>query len=231
MANGGKSTRAKPHTIIDAKRTHSRRGWDLDMALSLLVATHNRGKVEEFADMLQDLQVAWLTLDDVGLSVEVAETGDTFEENAVIKATAYAKMSGRLTLSDDSGLEVDHLDGHPGVQTARFGGVGLSTKQRYELLLRKMAGVAWNDRTARFQCVIALADTSGLIGTATGKCKGVIAIEPAGSGGFGYDPVFFLPERNKTMAELLPEEKQSISHRGRAIKAIAPQIIQVVAGA
>lgn len=201
------------------------------MAFQLLVATHNRGKVKELATMLHNLQVSWLTLDDAGVTHEVEENGGSFEENAIIKATSYASITGLLTLADDSGLEVDALNGQPGVHTARFGGAELTPKQRYELLLRKMDGVDWEARTARFHCVVALADPSGLLGTANGICEGMIAHSPAGSGGFGYDPVFYLPDRHKTMAELSPAEKQSISHRGRAIAAIAPLIIQSVSKA
>jgi XTP/dITP diphosphohydrolase len=200
------------------------------MANKLLVATHNSGKVKELADMLDDLEVEWLGLDDAGTSLEVSETGATFEENAVIKATNYAAVTGLLTLADDSGLEVDALDGRPGVHTARYGGPGLTQRQRYELLLRKLSDVAWEDRVARFRCVVALADRHGLIGTAAGVCEGIIALEPAGSGGFGYDPIFFLPEKGLTMAQLPAAEKHRISHRGRAISAIAPLLREALSG-
>ncbi|MGD8855138.1 MAG: non-canonical purine NTP pyrophosphatase, partial [Chloroflexota bacterium] len=124
--------------------------------MQLLVATHNLGKVRELADMLGDLQVDWLSLDDIALSDEVAETGETFRENAILKASGYAGKSGLLTLADDSGLEVDALDGRPGVHTARFGGPGLTPVQRYQRLLRELQDVPWPQRTARFRCVVAL---------------------------------------------------------------------------
>jgi XTP/dITP diphosphohydrolase len=199
------------------------------MRQKLLVATHNAGKIIELADMLGELKLEWLSLGQVQMREEVAETGATFEENAILKATNYAAATALMTLADDSGLEVDHLHGRPGVQTARFGGEGLTPQQRYELLLQELEGLPWEKRTARFRCVIALADPEGLIGTASGVCEGMIALEPAGSGGFGYDPVFFIPSKGLTMAQLEPAEKHQISHRGRAIRAIAPTLQQVIA--
>lgn len=196
----------------------------------LLVATHNKGKVAEYADILGDLAIDWLTLDEAGILEEVAETGNTFEENANLKASSYARQAGLITLADDSGLEVDALDGTPGVHTARFGGEGLSAADRYRYLLRRLAGVPWEKRSARFHCVIALAGPDGkIIGTADGICEGWIADEPCGDGGFGYDPIFFLPDRGLTMAQLSAEEKHRISHRGQAVAAIAPLIRQILA--
>lgn len=191
----------------------------------ILVATHNEGKVAEYADMLTDLAVDWLTLDDVGVVEDVAETGDTFRANAVLKAKAYAAKTGLLTLADDSGLVVDALDGAPGVKTARYGGEGLSHAQRYRLLLENMRAVPWEQRTARFRCVIVLAAPDGaILDEADGTCEGMIALTPAGSGGFGYDPVFYVPEREKTMAQLPAAEKHQISHRGRALADLAPRL-------
>jgi XTP/dITP diphosphohydrolase len=195
---------------------------------TLLVATHNKGKVAELADMMQDLKVNWLSLDEAGVTMDVAETGRTFQANAELKATTYAAATGLLTLADDSGLEVDALGGEPGVYTARFGGAGLNPKERYELLLAKMVEVPWEQRTARFRCVVALASENGLIGTAEGACEGMIAWQPAGEGGFGYDPVFFLPDRGVTMAQLTAAAKHQISHRGRAVAAIAPLLRQTL---
>lgn len=189
----------------------------------LLVATHNKGKVLEYADILGDGSIDWLTLDEAGVKAEVAETGDTFYENAVLKGVSYARQTGLLTLADDSGLEVDALGGAPGVHTARYGGLGLSAAERYELLLRNLEGVPVSARGARFRCVVALCAPDGtLLGTAEGVCEGRIALEPAGEGGFGYDPVFYLPKRGLTMAQLPAEEKHRISHRGRATRAIEP---------
>jgi XTP/dITP diphosphohydrolase len=195
---------------------------------TLLVATHNQGKVAELADMMQDLKVNWLSLDEAGVTMDVAETGRTFQANAELKATTYAAATGLLTLADDSGLEVDALGGEPGVYTARFGGVGLTPKERYELLLAKMGDIPWEQRTARFRCVVALAGENGLIGTAEGSCEGMIAWEAAGEGGFGYDPIFYLPDRGVTMAQLTAAAKHQISHRGRAVAAIAPLLRQTL---
>jgi XTP/dITP diphosphohydrolase len=197
----------------------------------LLVATHNKGKVREYADILGDMGLTWLTLDEAGVTDEVAETEDTFRGNAVLKATAYARQTGLLTLADDSGLEVDALGGEPGVFSARYGGPGLSSIDRYQLLLANLRGVPSSQRTARFHCVTALAAPDGtLLGTADGVCEGMIAEGPRGQGGFGYDPVFLLPERGQTMAELDAAEKHRISHRGRAVAAIAPLLRRVLAG-
>lgn len=200
------------------------------MSQKLLVATHNKGKVSEFADMLADLDVAWLSLDDIGVTEDVEETGATFQANAELKALAYARQTGLLTLADDSGLEVDALGGQPGVYTTRYGGPGLTHAQRYHLLLQNLQDVPTAERTARFRCVIVLAKPDGVLGVASGVCEGQIAFAPAGDGGFGYDPVFFLPDRGLTMAQLPAAVKHQISHRGRAMKAIEPLLRQLLAG-
>ena len=195
----------------------------------LLVATHNQGKVREFAEMMQDLKIQWLSLDEAGVTEDVAETGQTFAENSRLKARAYAAQTGLLTLADDSGLEVDALDGAPGVYTARYGGPGLTPQERYQYLLANLQGGPQSERTARFRCVITLAAPDGaILGESEGICPGLITLQPAGSGGFGYDPVFCLPDRGKTMAQLPPEEKHQISHRGRAVRQIAPLLRQVL---
>jgi XTP/dITP diphosphohydrolase len=192
------------------------------------VATRNQAKLAELSAMMHDLQVTWLGLADVGVTMEVAEAGATLAANATLKAVGYALAAGLLTLADDSGLEVDALAGRPGVHTARYGGEEITPAARYQLLLEEMRHVPWQSRTARFRCVIALAAPDGtLLGQAEGVCEGMIALEPAGLGGFGYDPVFYLPERGLTMAQLTPAEKKQISHRGRAIRAIAPLLREV----
>jgi XTP/dITP diphosphohydrolase len=198
------------------------------MTRTVLVATHNRGKIAEYKDLLQELALDWVGLADVGVTRDVAETENTFEANAILKAAAYAAETKLLTLADDSGLEVDALNGEPGVLTARYGGAGLTPKERYELLLRNLAGVSWEARTARFRCVIAVYDQGGLVGTAEGSCEGIIATEAAGEGGFGYDPVFYLPDWGKTMAQLPPGEKHKISHRGKAVAAVEPLLRELV---
>lgn len=199
------------------------------MTTKLLVATHNQGKVTEFTEMLADLAVEWLSLDEVGVVQDVDETGRTFYENAVLKAQTYARMTGLLTLADDSGLQVDALNGEPGIYTARYGGAGLTHEGRYQLLLQNMREVPPAQRTARFRAVIALAAPDGkLLGAEEGVCEGMIALKPAGDGGFGYDPVFFLPDRGKTMAQVGSAVKHTISHRGQAMKAIEPLLRQVL---
>ena len=200
------------------------------MTKKLLVATHNQGKVREFAEMLADMQIEFLSLDDVGITMDVEETGVTFRENALLKANAYAKMSGLLTLADDSGLEVDALDGAPGIYTARYGGANLTHEERYLYLLQNLTAVSPEDRTARFRCVIVLVDPEGnLCGESEGVCEGTIAQSPAGDGGFGYDPVFYLPERQKTMAQVGSAIKHQISHRGQAVKQIEPLLRKTLA--
>lgn len=195
----------------------------------LLVATHNQGKLQNFADMLQDLAIEWLSLDDVGVTQDVEETGRTFRENSVLKARAYAAETGLLTLADDSGLEVDALGGAPGVYTARYGGEGLTAVQRYQKLLNDMKTVPEPQRTARFRCVIVLAAPDGtILGESEGVCEGQIAQVPAGDNGFGYDPVFYLPQFNKTMAQLPAAQKHQISHRGRAVQAILPRLRELL---
>ncbi len=195
----------------------------------LLVATHNQGKLQNFADMLQDLAIEWLSLDDVGVVQDVAETGSTFRENSVLKARAYAAETGLLTLADDSGLEVDALDGAPGVYTARYGGEGLTAVQRYQKLLDDIKSVPDPQRTARFRCVIVLAGPDGtILGESEGVCEGRIALAPVGDNGFGYDPVFYLPQFNKTMAQLPAAQKHLISHRGQAVQAIVPRLRELL---
>ncbi|MCL4870406.1 MAG: RdgB/HAM1 family non-canonical purine NTP pyrophosphatase [Anaerolineae bacterium] len=193
--------------------------------MNLLVATHNPGKIREMNEILAGFGVRCLSLNEAGISEDVEETGATFTENAVLKAVYYAAATQLLTLADDSGLEVDALNGDPGVYSKRYGG---ETPPLYARLMGEIQDVPWVERTARFRCVVALANGSGLIGTAEGVCEGMIAFEPKGSGGFGYDPVFYLPEWGQTMAELTAEEKHRISHRGRALAAIFPLLRQVV---
>lgn len=188
--------------------------------MSLLVATQNPGKMREFRALLASLNVPVLFPPDLGLKVAVEEHGATYAENAALKARSYARVSGRLTLADDSGLEVDALDGAPGLHSARY--TPGSDADRVATLLAHLEGVPPERRTARFRCVVAIATPQGDLFTAEGICPGFIATERAGSGGFGYDPVFFLPEFGLTMAQLPPETKNRISHRARAVQAALP---------
>lgn len=185
----------------------------------LLVATGNRGKQREYRALLAGWPVELVFPQDVGVDVEVEESGETFKENAVLKARAFAQASGLLTLADDSGLEVDVLGGAPGVRSARYAGPGASDADRYLKLLRELEGVPRERRTARFRCVVALATPEGEVYTADGVCEGWITEEPRGEFGFGYDPVFYVSECGCTMAELEPEVKNRISHRARAVAA------------
>ena len=192
------------------------------MERRLLVATGNPGKVLELAELLRDVPFTLVSLRDLGLPTEIEEPADTFEGNAVIKAETYARMSGLLTMADDSGLEVDALDGAPGVHSKRFAGDDASDDDRTALVLQRLGQTPWERRTARYRCVLALAAPGEATVTCEGVCSGIIEYGPRGDGGFGYDPVFYLPEFGKTVAELSLEEKNRVSHRARAaVKAAA----------
>ena len=186
---------------------------------TLLIATHNQGKLREYRALLADLPLKVVNLDEAGVDFDVDETGTTFAENALLKARAYAAATGLLTWADDSGLEVDALDGAPGVYSARYAGPDATDEDRYRKLLHTLAAQPDAPRTARFRCVVALVTPDGAAYTTDGICPGVIIDEPRGSHGFGYDPVFLLPDLGQTMAELPPATKNRISHRGRAAAA------------
>jgi XTP/dITP diphosphohydrolase len=184
----------------------------------LLLATNNKGKVREYKHMLKDLPFELVSPEELGIKTEVDEVGKTLEENARLKATVLSRESQLLTLADDSGLEVDALGGEPGRLSARYAGEGASDRDRVEYLLSRLKDVPEEKRSARFRCVIALAQPDGEVELCSGECRGVIALEPRGEKGFGYDPIFYLPELGKTMAELTLEEKNKVSHRGRAAR-------------
>jgi XTP/dITP diphosphohydrolase len=190
--------------------------------MKLLVATNNPGKIREYRELLSGLLADLVFPAELDLDVRVVESGDSFEENAVLKARAYMQASGLLTLADDSGLEVDALEGAPGVRSARYAGQGASDTDRYRLLLHNLEGVPWEARTARFRCVVAIATPDGQLHTAEGRCEGIIAFAPSGEHGFGYDPVFYMPSYGRTMAELDPAIKNRVSHRARAIQLARP---------
>ena len=182
----------------------------------ILLATNNRAKVKEYAKLLQGIPYRIVSLEDMHISEQVEETGTSFEENAILKAKRYAEMSGLTTIADDSGLEVDALGGEPGVRSARYAGEGSSDKERIDFLLKKLADVPWEKRHAQFRCVIAIAYPDGKVQICQGQCRGILTFKPLGDNGFGYDPVFYLPDLHKTMAELSMKEKNAISHRGKA---------------
>ena len=183
----------------------------------LLLATTNKGKLREYQDLLAGLPLEIVTLEEAGITVVVEETGATYEENAVAKASGYAKVTGMLTIADDSGLEVDALGGEPGVRSARYAGAEASDEDRIQLLLSNLDDVPDDRRQARFRCVIAVALPGAPVETAEGACEGFIARSLRGAKGFGYDPIFHLPELDRRMAELPMDQKNRVSHRGRAM--------------
>jgi len=182
----------------------------------LLLATSNPGKIREYRFLLDSPGYKITTLAEEGIAKVVTESGNNYEQNARLKAITYAKLSQLTALADDSGLEVDALNGEPGVKSARFAGEAATDAERVSFLLAKLNGVPWEQRTARFKCVIAIATPGGHSELCYGECQGMIAIEAKGKNGFGYDPIFLLPETGKTMAELPLEIKNQISHRARA---------------
>lgn len=184
----------------------------------LVLATRNAGKVREMQALLAGLPVEVRSLGDYPDVPEVEESGSTFAENAELKARAVAAHTGELALADDSGIEVDALDGAPGVRSARFAGADASDEERNARLLELLEGVPPERRTARYVAAVTLAGPDGRAETVTGTCEGQIALAPRGTGGFGYDPIFLLPDRGLTAAEISPEEKNSISHRGQAVR-------------
>ena len=192
------------------------------MIEKFVLATHNPGKLKEMSDILARFGVEVVSPGDLGITVDVEETGTTFAENAMLKAKAICAAAHLPAIADDSGLCVDALNGGPGVYSARYGGEGLDDKGRYMLLLNNMRGQT--TRAAHFTCSIACAFPNGDTLTAEGRCDGTIAFAPMGEGGFGYDPVFFVPEKAKTFGQLTAEEKSTISHRGKALKSFAEKL-------
>lgn len=188
----------------------------------LLLATNNAGKVAEFRRLLDGCGWEIVAPADVGLKLAVEETGQTYAENARIKAAAYAEAGGLVTLADDSGLEVDALGGRPGLLSARYAGANRTDRERLEKLLEELAEVPDKDRTARFRCVIAIVGEKEQIELVEGTVEGYIARAPRGDSGFGYDPVFVLPDRGLTAAELPDIEKDALSHRGVATRKALP---------
>lgn len=182
-----------------------------------VLASKNQKKLREMQEILSAQGVELVLQSELGVDIDVEETGDTFEENAILKAEAVCLATGLPAISDDSGLSVDALGGAPGIYSARYGGDGLDDEGRYRLLLRNMEGE--QNRACRFVCVICCAFPNGEHILARGECPGLLSEAPQGSGGFGYDPIFYLPELGKSMAELSPEEKNHISHRGAALRA------------
>lgn len=184
----------------------------------LIFATGNQGKLKEIREIMADLGLQVVSMKEAGADAEIEENGTTFEENAVIKAKTIGKLTGELTLADDSGLEIDYLNGEPGVYSARYMGEDTSYRIKNASLIKRLEGVPMEQRTARFVCVIAAAFPDGRVETARGVIEGVIGYEERGENGFGYDPIFYVPELGLSTAELSPEQKNEVSHRGKALR-------------
>lgn len=195
----------------------------------LVIATTNPHKIEEFRQLLAAVPFTLVGLGELGVTQDVAETGATFEENAILKAREYADLTGLLTLADDSGIEIDALDGGPGVYSARWAGADVSYETRNRTLVERLAGLPDDQRGARYRCALAMALPAprGLIGLVDGVFEGRIAYEPAGHGGFGYDPIFYVPEEGRTVGQMSADEKAQISHRARAARAAIPLLQQL----
>ena len=190
--------------------------------VKLLIATHNKGKLNEYVELLSSTSVELLSLDDLSIHEDVEETGFSFHENSYLKAKSYSQLSGMITLSDDSGLQVDQLGGEPGIYSARYGGESCkSDTDRVELLLSNLQGTPWPARTARFTCVISICGVDKLLSSVVGSISGMIQYEPRGNNGFGYDPIFYLPSYRKTMSEIEQKEKNLLSHRADALRKVS----------
>ena len=194
----------------------------------IILATNNKSKVKEISEMMSGSDITFESLADAGINVEVEETGTTFEENALLKAREICKLSGKPTISDDSGLEIDALDGAPGIYSSRFMGEDTSYDIKNNALIEKLENVADPDRTARFRCCMALVLPDGREFVTEGAMEGIIAREPKGINGFGYDPIFYVPDLNCSTAELSPEEKNARSHRGNALRAMREELKQYI---
>ncbi|PSA93735.1 non-canonical purine NTP pyrophosphatase [Bacillus atrophaeus] len=186
-----------------------------------IIATHNPGKVKEFKDILAPKGYDVKSLADIGFLEEIEETGHTFEENAVLKAEAVAKAVNKMVIADDSGLSVDNLGGSPGVYSARYAGEQKDDTENINKVLKELKGIEKEQRTARFRCALAVSIPGEETKTVEGHVEGYIAEEPKGENGFGYDPIFIVKDKDKTMAELTSDEKNKISHRANALKKLS----------
>ena len=190
----------------------------------IIFATGTPGKMKEIRMILEDLGVPVVSMKEAGIEAEIIEDGQSFEENAVIKAKAVMELTGEPVLADDSGLEIDYLDGAPGIYSARYMGEDTSYDIKNTAILRQMDGVPDEKRTARFVCAIACAFPDGAVLTSRGVMEGIIGYEIKGENGFGYDPIFYLPECGCTSAEITPKQKNELSHRGKALRQMREQI-------
>lgn len=198
------------------------------MGKRIIFATGNQGKMQEIRMILADLGVPVISMKEAGIAADIEENGTTFEENALIKAKSIMEMTGEIVLADDSGLEIDYLDGAPGIYSARFMGEETSYDIKNQALLEKLQGVPEEKRTARFVCSIACALPDGRILTSRGIMEGIIGYEIKGANGFGYDPIFYLPGYGCTSAEISPEQKNELSHRGKALRAMKEKLKEIL---
>jgi XTP/dITP diphosphohydrolase len=194
--------------------------------MRLVVATQNAGKIRELRQLLAGLPVTLVSAEEAKLP-DVEETGSTFEANALLKARSAAERTGCAALGEDSGIEVDALGGEPGIYSSRFAGPDANDEDRNRLLMERLSGTPETERTCRYRSAVALVLPDGREWVCEGRCEGRIGVEPRGENGFGYDPIFYLPDRGRTMAELPPEEKNAISHRGRALAAMRALLEEV----
>ena len=190
----------------------------------MIFATKNAGKMKEIRMILEDLGVPVVSMEEAGIEAEIIEDGQSFEENAVIKAKAVMELTGETVLADDSGLVIDYLGGEPGIYSARYMGEDTSYDIKNTAILRQLDGVPDEKRTARFVCAIACAFPDGTVLTSRGVMEGIIGYEIKGENGFGYDPIFYLPEYGCTSAEITPEQKNELSHRGKALRRMKEQL-------
>ena len=185
--------------------------------LTIVIATHNNHKVVELLRSMESLPITWVTLKDLQIDTIIEEDGTSIDENATLKAQEYARLTGMYTLSDDSGLTVDALNGRPGVHSSRYGEPNMSSKQQRALLLNELYDISWNKRQAQFRCTLVLAHPySTDLNIASGICQGLITTSDRGTGGFGYDPIFYIPDQSCTMAEMSSLTKNRVGHRGKA---------------
>jgi XTP/dITP diphosphohydrolase len=196
----------------------------------IIIATHNKGKLDEFKKILKNFKTEVLSLNELGFFNEIPETGSTFEENSMIKARHVHEKFGEIVVADDSGLEIDALNGAPGIFSARFSGAGKTDEDRVEKVLHLLKGVLPKDRTARFICSITVIWGPQTFFQTRGACEGRIALSPIGENGFGYDPIFYLAHYDKTMAQLEPELKNQISHRGKAMDLMQEELKKMNGG-
>jgi len=194
----------------------------------IIFATSNEGKMDEIRAILKDVNVELVSLKDLGLNPEIEENGTTFEENAMIKAKIVMELTGEMVLADDSGIEVDYLDKAPGVYSARFLGEKTSYNIKNQYIINQLSEAKEEERSARFVCAIACAFSNGEIVTRRGTIEGYISRQICGSHGFGYDPIFYVPEYQCTTAEMTAEQKNEISHRGKALRAMKEVILKYI---